>query len=129
MVGKYRLLSVVGEGAMGTVFRAVHATLGREVAVKVLRGDVAGASGEMHERVMREIRVCMRLDHPHILRVLDWGLVDGRPFYVMEYLEHARKRQLEESVQIELATGADPQAADVPEGGARVELLADGGLP
>jgi serine/threonine protein kinase len=87
--GRYTLHEPVGQGGMGTVYRASDALLGRDVAVKVLRGDVADA--EAAGRLEREARILARLEHPGIVPVHDVGLLaDGRVFYVMKLVRGER---------------------------------------
>ena len=81
-LGSFELLSLIGAGGMGEVFRAYDARLDRIVAVKVLRPDKVGNP----ERFRREARVVSRLSHPHICSIYEAGEHDGRPFFVMEYL-------------------------------------------
>lgn len=79
---RYEPLELIGRGGMGTVCRALDRGLGREVALKVLRGAAPG--GEAGERLLREARVLARLEHPGLVPVHDAGvLADGRAFYVM----------------------------------------------
>jgi eukaryotic-like serine/threonine-protein kinase len=70
---------------MGEVFAAHDLRLDREVALKLLRADLAEQDG-MRERVVAEARLAARLSHPHVVGVLDTGEQDGRPFVVMERL-------------------------------------------
>jgi serine/threonine protein kinase len=89
---RYTLHEPVGQGGMGTVYRASDRALGRDVAVKVLRGDVADAEAAV--RLEREARILARLEHPGIVPVHDVGtLGDGRVFYVMKLV---RGRRLQE---------------------------------
>jgi len=91
MVGRtlcetYRIIAQLGVGAMGTVYEAEHVRLKRAVAVKVLadryRENVAAL-----KRFHNEVRALALLDHPHIVRILDFAVsLDGRPFLVMERL-------------------------------------------
>ena len=83
--GRYRLGERLGEGGMGEVFVAHDLRLEREVALKLLRADLARQDG-MRERVMAEARLAARLTHPHVVGVLDTGEHEGRPFVVMERL-------------------------------------------
>jgi serine/threonine protein kinase len=83
--GRYRLGERLGHGGMGEVFAAHDLRLDREVALKLLRADLAGQEG-MRERVVAEARLAARLSHPHVVGVLDTGEQDGRPFVVMERL-------------------------------------------
>ncbi len=82
---KYRIQRTLGEGAMGTVYLANHLDLNREVAIKVLKSDVQ-ANEEYNRRFQREARATSQLDHPFVVRVLDFG---HRPllFIVMEYIQ------------------------------------------
>jgi serine/threonine-protein kinase len=83
--GRYRLGEPLGSGGMGEVFAAHDLRLDREVALKLLRADLAEQDG-MRERVVAEARLAARLTHPHVVGVLDTGEQDGRPFVVMERL-------------------------------------------
>ncbi len=92
--GKYRLDRVLGAGAMGTVYSAVHEKLGREVAIKVLNPEL-GQHQEAMARFQREAELVTRLGHPNIVAVYDFGLCpNGAPFFVMEVVtgETLRKR-------------------------------------
>jgi eukaryotic-like serine/threonine-protein kinase len=82
---RYRLGERLGHGGMGEVFAARDLRLDREVALKLLRADLAEQDG-MRERVVAEARLAARLSHPHVVGVLDTGEQDGRPFVVMERL-------------------------------------------
>jgi hypothetical protein len=85
---KYRLVDAAGEGAMGTVWRAEHTSLGSTVAIKFLHGAVANAP-EPRTRFEREARLAAKLGEAsrHITRVTDHGVLpDGTPFLVMEFL-------------------------------------------
>jgi serine/threonine protein kinase len=87
--GRYALHEPVGQGGMGTVYRASDQVLGRDVAIKVLRGDVADAEAPL--RLEREARILARLEHPGIVPVHDVGtLADGRVFYVMKLVRGER---------------------------------------
>jgi hypothetical protein len=85
-VGQYRLLSKLGEGGMGAVYRALHTSLKKVVAVKLLpaaRMEDAAAVA----RFRREMEAVGRLDHPHVVRATDAGEADGQHFLAMEYVE------------------------------------------
>src|SRR5579863_2562374 len=82
-LGVYRVEGVIGRGAMGTVYRAVHPELHRTVAIKVLDGVASGVANE--SRFRREARAIAQLRHPNILTVHDYGEIDGRPYMVLEY--------------------------------------------
>ncbi|MFI7679188.1 serine/threonine-protein kinase [Actinophytocola sp. NPDC049390] len=90
VAGRYRLGSPVGEGAMGTVWRAFDVRLGRVVAVKQLRAAVAATADETsraRQRVFREARAAAGLTHPHAVAVYDVATDDqDQPVLVMEYV-------------------------------------------
>jgi serine/threonine protein kinase len=87
VAGSYRVLDVIGEGAMGRVYRAEQANLGRQVALKVMSPSLV-AKPDWVERFRMEARAGSALTHPNIVRMLDFGETsDRRPFLVMELLE------------------------------------------
>ena len=90
MAGRYRLLTALGSGGMGTVWRAEDVVLGREVAVKEVTFP-RGLSDEdcevLRERTRREARAAARLDHPSAVTVYDVVEEDGSPYLVMELVE------------------------------------------
>ncbi len=89
LAGRYRLLSLIGRGAMGIVWRARDERLDRVVAVKELLLDAAAGDAKAEEataRAMREGRIAGRLRHPNAIAVHDVVEHDGRPCLVMEYL-------------------------------------------
>lgn len=87
IAGKYRIERVLGQGGMGTVYRAQHLLLDRAVAIKILRSDTAEPSLGS-ERLLREGRALARLRGQHIARVLDVEVdASGECFLVLEYLE------------------------------------------
>jgi beta-lactam-binding protein with PASTA domain len=81
--GRYRLLQVLGQGGMATIFRATDTKLGREVAVKVLRPEF-GADPQFVERFEREAQAAASLSHPNIVQVYDYGTDAAGPYIVME---------------------------------------------
>src|ERR1700737_1960134 len=85
-LGPYEILSSVGAGGMGEVYRARDTRLDRIVAIKVLPTHLADRS-ELRERFEREARTIASLNHPHICTLFDIGCQDGIDFLVMEYLE------------------------------------------
>ncbi len=85
LADRYRLERELGQGGMATVYLAEDLKHHRQVAVKVLRPELAATLGP--ERFAREIEVAARLQHPHILGVLDSGDADGFFYYVMPYVE------------------------------------------
>src|SRR6202521_3398011 len=85
-LGPHEILSAIGAGGMGEVYRARDARLDRIVAIKVLPTHLADRS-ELHERFEREAKTIASLNHPHICVLHDIGHQDGIDFLVMEYLE------------------------------------------
>jgi serine/threonine protein kinase/dienelactone hydrolase len=84
-VGTYEIERELGHGGMAAVYLARDIRHSRVVAVKVLKREIAQAIGA--ERFVREISIAAQLQHSHILTLIDSGEVDGRPFYVMPYVE------------------------------------------
>ncbi len=86
-LGKYRILRVVGEGGMGSVYAAHHLLLDKSIAIKVLSREVSKNPDHV-TRFLNEARLAARIKSPHVCSVMDVGqLDDGRPFLVMELLE------------------------------------------
>jgi len=85
-LGPYEILSAIGAGGMGEVYRARDTRLDRIVAIKVLPTHLADRS-ELRERFEREARTIASLNHPHICTLFDIGQEDGIDYLVMEYLE------------------------------------------
>ncbi|MEU3974009.1 serine/threonine-protein kinase [Streptomyces bacillaris] len=85
VAGRYRLISPIGRGGMGEVWRAADEVLGRAVAVKLLLGDQADASATARFRL--EAQTAARLSHPHLVAVFDFGAWEDRFFLVMELVE------------------------------------------
>jgi serine/threonine protein kinase len=84
--GRYRIDGVLGTGGMGRVYRAEHTGIGRSVAIKMLHADL-GRNPEAAARFQREAMASGRLDHTNIVGVSDFGMLEGRPYLVMEALE------------------------------------------
>jgi eukaryotic-like serine/threonine-protein kinase len=118
--GKYRVDALIGRGGMGAVYRAHDLRLARDVAVKVVRGELT-ASLEARARFQREAMVVARLQHPAVVAIHDVGtLGDGAAYLVMEYVRGEDLRQrlkragpLPPSAVVEVMTGiaAGVQAA------------------
>jgi len=84
---RYRLIAHLGDGGMGTVYKAEHIRMGKALAVKILRGDFARQSAAV-ERFRSEARIVSRLSHPHTIAVFDFGEIDtlGGFYLAMEYI-------------------------------------------
>jgi Tol biopolymer transport system component/tRNA A-37 threonylcarbamoyl transferase component Bud32 len=85
-LGEYALLEKLGEGGMGTVYKARHAELDRLVAIKVLRKGYVEEDWAV-ARFRREIKAVGQLDHPHIVRAYDARKIADTHFLVMEYVD------------------------------------------
>ena len=85
-LGPYQVVSALGAGGMGEVYKARDTRLDRTVAIKVLSSEVA-SDAESRTRFEREARAVAALDHPHICGIYDVGSVDGTHYLVMPHLE------------------------------------------
>jgi serine/threonine-protein kinase len=84
-VGKFELHELIGEGAMGAVWRAYDTVIRRYVALKLL--SRAGRSADARERLLREARAAGALQHPNIVTIYDLGEADGQLFIAMELID------------------------------------------
>src|ERR1051326_3751037 len=85
-IGHYRIISLVGKGGMGEVYRAHDSKLGRDVALKVLPNKFANDPDRL-SRFQREAQLLATLNHPNILTIYDVGTHEGSPYVVSEMLE------------------------------------------
>ena len=85
-LGSYEVLSLLGAGGMGEVYKARDTRLERTVAIKVLPSHLADKP-QLRERFEREARTVASLNHPHICTLYDIGQQDGIHFLVMEHLD------------------------------------------
>ncbi len=85
-VREYDLLEKIGQGGMGTVYKALHSRLKRIVALKVLADHRLGDPAAV-DRFSREMQAVGKLAHPNIVRALDAGEAEGRHYLVMEYID------------------------------------------
>lgn len=88
-IGRYVVRDLLGQGAMGSVYKAYDPNLEREVAIKTMRASAnqrARDKAEFQERFFREARVNGRLNHPNIVAVYDSGIFEEEPFLIMEYV-------------------------------------------
>src|SRR5213594_3149208 len=91
-LGPYEILSPLGAGGMGEVYRAHDTRLSREVAIKVLPADFAKHLDRLR-RFEQEARAAGMLNHPNILVIYDLGTHDGAPYIVSELLEGEELRE------------------------------------
>ncbi len=89
-LGNYRLLQLIGEGGFADVYLGEHVHLGTQAAIKVLHTRLIS---EGIEQFRYEARTIARLEHPHIVRVLDFGVENGTPFLIMSYAPNDTLRQ------------------------------------
>ncbi len=101
LAGRYRIERELGRGGMATVYLAHDLKHDRPVALKVLRPELAAVLGA--ERFLHEIAITARLDHPHILTLIDSGEADGILYYVVPYIRGESLRgRLEREKQLAL---------------------------
>jgi serine/threonine-protein kinase len=105
-IGSYELLRPIGRGATGVVYEAVHRSLGRRAALKVLSVPPADAAHaeRMAVRFLREGRIAAQVRHPHIVDVFDFGMHGEVPYLVMELVEgETLARLLQRETKLALA--------------------------
>jgi serine/threonine-protein kinase len=85
-IGKYRIIELVGEGAMGVVYRAHDSVLDRNVAIKVMNESIA-RQDDLRKRFLREAQAAASLQHPNVVCIYDLGESDGHLFIAMEFIQ------------------------------------------
>jgi hypothetical protein len=104
-IGRYEIESRIGRGGMGDVYRAYDPTLRRRVAVKVLKVE---GDDQTLNRFRLEATAAGNLNHPNIVTVHDYGVFEGEPYLVMEYLEgEDLQRSIESGKKFDLVQIAD----------------------
>jgi class 3 adenylate cyclase len=102
---RFEILSTLGAGGMGVVFKARDRELDDLVALKMLKREVAGDSA-LVERLKSELKLARKITHPNILRTFDFGEIDGNPFISMEYVRGLTLRaMLERSGRLPYSAG------------------------
>ena len=86
-IGRYRVLHLVGEGAMGRVYAAWDPTLDRRVALKLIHPNLAGDSAAAHARLLREAQSLARVSHPNLVGVHDAAALNEVVFIAMEFVD------------------------------------------
>jgi serine/threonine protein kinase len=92
-LGQYRILDQLGQGGMGRVFKAVHQTMNRIVALKVVTSQLVKTE-QGRQLFMREVRAAARLMHPNIVTAYDANQISDRHFMVMEFVDGPNLEQL-----------------------------------
>ena len=86
VLGHYRIIEKIGEGGMGTVYKAKHDALGRLVALKVMKRELAGDEA-FAGRFMREARLAAALEHPNLVTIYDAARESGQLYMALRYLD------------------------------------------
>lgn len=89
-IGKYEIQSILGKGAMGIVYKALDPDIGRQVAIKTIRFDLASEetdNEEIMQRFIREAQAAGKLTHPNIITIFDVGREEDLTYIVMQYIE------------------------------------------
>jgi serine/threonine-protein kinase len=117
-IGPYRVEGVLGQGAMSVVYRATDGRSGQPVALKLLRGELLAAAerNAVLARFGREAQIGLKLDHPNIVRVHDYGTMDaaqgGAPYLAMELIQGRELKQyLEADTPLSVQQGGALMAA------------------
>ena len=92
-IGSYKVLSLLGSGGMGQVYRAKDTKLGREVAIKILPREFS-SDQERVRRFEQEARAASALNHPNIITIHEIGQLDSVPYMVMEVVEGKTLREV-----------------------------------
>lgn len=92
--GRYEVKEILGEGGMGTVFKAVDAELGEVIAIKTLKKDFLSQDSTALERFKGEIRLARRISHRNVVRTHDLGENSGIYYITMEYVEGTSLKEL-----------------------------------
>ena len=116
LTDRYRVERELGQGGMATVYLAHDLKHEREVALKVLRPELGAVLGS--ERFLAEIKITARLDHPHILTLIDSGTADGLLYYVLPFVRGESLRDLlnrERQLGLEMALAITKQVGSALE--------------
>jgi eukaryotic-like serine/threonine-protein kinase len=97
-IGKYQIIELVGEGAMGVVYRARDSVLDRNVAIKVMNDSIA-RQDDLRKRFLHEAQAAASLQHPNVVCIYDLGEADGHLFIAMEFIQGVDLEHLIELAQ------------------------------
>jgi len=117
--GRFRDLELLGFGGMGSVYRAHDATLGRDVALKLLRTD----DPRFAARLLLEARAQARIDHEHVCRIYEAGEHQGRPYIAMQYVAGQTLKQVAGELSLEQKLRLMRQVAEGVHAAHRVGLV------
>src|ERR1043166_6948780 len=87
-IGPYRILDQIGQGGMGRVYKAMHQTMNRVVALKVLAPQMVSTE-RAHQLFLREVQAAAQLTHPNIVMAFDANQSEGRHYLAMEFVDGA----------------------------------------
>ncbi len=108
LIGRYEILARLGQGGMGTVYKALDHELDRVIALKTIRPDLASNAAALR-RLKQETLLARQIAHRNVIRVFDLGVADGLRFITMEFVEghdlkalldHGKKLPVEEAIEI-----------------------------
>jgi eukaryotic-like serine/threonine-protein kinase len=85
--GRFVIRNLVGTGGMGQVYRALDSVMKREVAIKTLHKDLVAGEPQYAERFLNEAIAAGGIAHQHVVKIHDYGVHEGQPYIVMEYLQ------------------------------------------
>src|SRR5215472_5506102 len=104
-LGRYKIVSEIGQGAMGVVYKAVDPIIDRTVAIKTINLNLSKTELEEYEaRFQQEIKAAGRLNHPNIVTIYDVGKTEAVAYMAMEFLEGRELKDI-------IAAGETPPAA------------------
>ena len=95
-IGKYQIISLLGQGGMGMVYKAVDPDISEQVAIKVIRPELLESDndGTLLKRFRNEVKACRLLKHPNIIATYAYHEIKNQCYIVMEYVEGEELSQL-----------------------------------
>jgi serine/threonine protein kinase len=111
-LGRYKIISLLGEGGMGAVFKAHDLTLRRDVALKIMHPHFARQS-DFQERFLQEARTAARLNHPGVVKVFDFGNERSLLYIVMEFIPGANLSEMLKDMKAKKKWIALPEAINL----------------